>query len=264
MNTQLLNSLPAAQKMALLKQLAGNMRTKTFNNYFSTVRFQAAVSGTFLYTFAAGTELRAFGYAQGDPMNTAVIGFPAGRVATPADTNLISSSETISGEQVLIEGLSIMPHEDSDAQLMQVLWPNVSVTLQLNGAQLQFPIGTLAMMPGSGGLSGTGTSYVTAPDIASSVARPVGALQNGWATVDNFYPFPEPVIWQPKGGADSTLIVKLRVEQASTYQTLLTADRAAAAGIAAWTHPSGTALGTYVDVKVRLWSRQISPRSQNA
>ena len=264
MNAQVLNSLPAAQKMQILKTLAAGMRTKTFNNYFSTVRFQFTVAAGFTYTMAKNTELRAFGYAQGDDMSVATIGFPAGRVATAADTNLISASETISGEQVIIEGMSIMPHEDSDAQLMQVLWPNVSVTLQLNGAQLNFPLGTLAMMPGSGGLQGLGSSYVTAPDIASSIARPVGALTNGEPCVDNFYPFPEPVLWQPKGGADSTLIVKLRVEQTSAYTTLLAADRVAAAGIAAWNHPVGTAIGTYVDVKVRLWSRQISPRSQNA
>lgn len=253
-----------AERAELARAVGAEQRSVLFNKYFSTVRFQAAVTGTFTYTFAAGTELRAFGYAQGDPMNTAVIGFPAGRVATPADTNLISASETIGGERVIIEGISIYLHEDSDAQLAQVLFPNVSVTLAMNGARQLWPLGTMSMLPCSAGLTGLGTSFVTAPDIASSIARPLGALTNGVSEASNFYPLPQPIFWEPKGAADSTMICKLRVEQTSAYTTLLAADRAAAAGIAAWTHPAGTAIGTYVDVKVCFWSRQVAPLSQNA
>jgi len=260
----IVNRMHPQDKAALASALAGEQRSVLFNKYFSTVRFQAAVSGTFTYTFAQGTELRAFGYAQGDDMSVAGIGFPAGRSASPADTNLISASETISGERVVIEGISIMLHEDSDAQLAQVLFPNVSVTLAMNGARQLWPLGTLSMLPCSGGLTGLGTSYVTAPDIASSVARPVGSLTNGVAEASNFYPLPEPIFWEPKGAADSTLLCKLKVEQTCSYTTLLAADRAAAAGIAAWNHPAGTAIGTFVAVKVCFWSRQVSPRSQNA
>lgn len=239
-------------------------RVSTWNKYYSKVRFQFALTGAgpFVYTCPAGTEQRAFGYSFGQDMSA--VGFPAGTNATLADTNLQQAGVTNAGETVLVYGISLQLCETSDPTLAALLWPNLSVALSLNGDQTSFKLGTAAMVPGSGGLHGQGLSLVAAPAIAEPIASRVGSVSNGVPSVSNFYPIPEPVVWAASGSPDSNLIIKLRCERAAAYTTQLAADRAAAAGIMAWTHPAANGPGTFVDCLVSLWSRQVSGRSQNA
>src|SRR5262245_3057052 len=86
----------------------GRRRVATHNEqsypYFSHVRFQfTQTAGT--WTYAQGTEVKAFNYAQGQALSGA--GFPSAvaPTATALDTNLIKQSETVAGETVKIYGL---------------------------------------------------------------------------------------------------------------------------------------------------------------
>ena len=257
---QAYNQLDAKGKRAVQRALAG--KTSTWNKYYSTIRFAFNVAAGFTYTVPAGTQFRAFGYAIGQDLSAA--GFPAGTPATSAETNLIKPSETIAGEKVVIFGASLMLDEDSDAELAKILWPKLSVIVALNGDQQQYKLGTAGMIPCSGGLTGMGDSYVQVPPLSDTYQSRCGNITNGAPFVANFYPFPEALIWSPSGAGDSSLVVKLTAERQAQFTTQLAADRAGAAGVAAWTHPSAAgALGTFVDVRVTFWSRQLSPRSEN-
>lgn len=246
-------------------------RYSLWNKYHSTGRFQATVAAgpPATYTVKSGTELRLFGYAVGQDLAT--VGFPANTSATNADTNLTKPSETVGGEAVDIYGISILLASDSEPQIAKLLWPVMSVILSLNGDAQSYKLGTPEFIPGAGGLCGQGDSYVTYPDQTSYLAK-ASAMTNGFAMAQNFYPFQEPVQWLPSGNADSALILKLRIERDAVYTALggAAGDRAAVAagagtvGTAAWTHPTGTALGTYVTVKAHLWSKQSGPRSGNS
>jgi hypothetical protein len=257
-------NMSAEEKASFKRQILDGQKFSLWNKYHSRVRLQSAFAETasgYDYTFSAGTELRAFSYAIGQDMQG--VGFPSGYTAQPNDTNLIKGSETISGENVLIYGLSCLLDSDTDAQLAQVVAPNVSVTVALNGDQNSYRMGNVQLVPGGGGLYGFGQSNVEVPALNASVTNISGALANGLPSADNFYAFPQPILWTASGRADSTLIVKLRVEHACTYSTTQK-DRAAASGVAAWTHPTPPERGTYVGFSVHLFSRQISPRSQNS
>ena len=256
-------ALNPADRAAFDRQLLASQKFSLWNKYYSRVRCQSTVTtgaAGYTYTFAGGTELRAFSYAIGQAMDG--VGFPSSTIATPADTNLIKASETISGENVAIYGLSLLLDADSDAGLAQVLVPNLSVTISMNGDQNSYRLGNAQVVPGGGGLYGFGESRVEVPALNQSVTNISGALANGMPHSDDFYPFPQPIAWTSAGKADSTFIVKLRIERTVSFTTT-ELDRAAASGVAAWTHPEGTARGTYVGFTVHLFSQQVSPRSQN-
>lgn len=258
-----LSQMSPEERNALKREIISAQKFSLWNKYYSRVRCQASVSTGatgYTYTFQGGTELRAFSYAIGQAMDG--VGFPSATIATAADTNLIKASETISGENVSMYGLSVLLDSDSDAGLAQVLAPNVSVTVSMNGDQNAYRLGNVQTIPGGGGLYGFGESRVEVPALNASVQQISGALANGLPHSDDFYPFPQPVLWSSAGRADSTFIVKLRVERTVSFSTT-ELDRAAAAGVAAWTHPTPPERGTYVGFTVHLFSRQISPRSQN-
>jgi len=279
-NRQVSNMHPTARKM-LAKALSGEARAAKWDIYHSKVRFQSAISGAgpFTYTIAAGTQMLAFGYAKGADMGPAGFvgggGTPAAgnRTAKDCDTNIIKASETNAGEKVVIFGLSIMIDADSEPELVKQWVKNTSVVLSLNGDALIFRLGTVAMIPGAGGLSGNGQSLIALAPNDQGQQPFSGAVNNGEPFVDNFYPLPEPIEWNPAGANDSTLVVKLTTDQVCTFVTSYSADRAAAAGgasvqpVAAFAHPVPTntfgVRGTYIDASVRLWSRQIAPRSVN-
>lgn len=258
----MLNAMGAEQRRKVIAAARKGERASTWNTYFSRVRCQFVVTGAgpYVYTLAQGTELKAFSYQIGQDMGG--VGMP-GTIATKADTNLIQAGQTVSGEQLLVFGLSLYVEPTSDAALAKFLFPTLSVTLGLNGQSTIFPLGNPGFIPGGGGLSGIGDSYVQVPSFAEGYTSRSGAIVNGVPGVQNFLPFPQPFVWNPAGQNDSNLSLVLRAERPATFTTA-TADRVAAAGIAAWTHPAGTAVGTYVEFLVRLWSRQISPRSENS
>jgi len=192
--------------------------------YYSTVKFVAARTGAgagpFLYTIAQGTRFRAFAYAVGDAMQVAGYSGADG-VASFAETNLTIRNQTTSGEDVLIHGVSLMVQPSMqhlndgqvapgrvrppDYRLLAELCNSIAVSLSLNGDSAHFPLGTIPMIPGAGGLLGGG------PDLSGIVQAPVGKDNslpygsNGWPVRSNFYPVPEGLIWRHQGQRDSQL-----------------------------------------------------------
>lgn len=188
--------------------------------YYSTVTFGLAKvgeeGGPYSYALARGEERRAFSYGKGEIMTNA--GAPT-TVATPVDTNLVQGAETISGENVEIHGIGIMlkqsglfGQEAANPQLLADLMSHCSVDLSLNGDQNRFHLGSLAQLPGAGGLTGAGKD-LTGPTAFVGIANEMPFANNGWATRSNFFRMPEGLIWRNKGQADSQMNVIFRVER---------------------------------------------------
>lgn len=259
----------AAAQLASLANGAGQS-TSMWNVYYSSVRFGWAVtgSGPYTYTLAAGTQLRAFGYAIGDDLTQSTVGYPSGYgSATECETNLQKRAETVGGETVMIRGISAYLTADSDPYLALKTLENTSVVIAMNGEQQVFRLGRLAFLPGGGGLSSAGQSQILTPPQMESYARGVGAMTNGIGSINNFYPLPQPLLWKPSGEADSTLILRMTVQRTLTESATArtaTAGGASTPGTAAFSPPTATGnYGTYVGVVIRLHSQQVGPRSQN-
>lgn len=236
-------------------------RFRTWNNYYSVVRFQAQVSvvgAVTTLTFQVG-ELRPFSYRINDPLISA--GFdPTFGNATDCETNLVKAGETIAGEQLEVDGISLMPSSVTDIGLWKQLIANISVTISMDGDAHRYRLGRPDMVPGSGGTFGSGVTPTLVPDLAQSI-KTDSAFSNGWPVVDNFYPFPQPLIWTPSGATDSNFNVVLKLVR---QQVVVETARAAAAGIAPFTPPTAAGqFGSFVDIMVRLHSDQRGARSVN-
>jgi hypothetical protein len=236
-------------------------RAKTWNNYYSVVRFSAQVSvaaPTTTLTFAPG-ELRPFSYRIGDNLVTA--GFDASFLnATDCETNLVTSGQTIAGEQLQVDGISIMPSSVTDIGVWMQLVANISVVISMDGDAQRYRLGRVDMIPGSGGTFGNGRTATLVPDLASSL-NTQNAFSNGWPVIDNYYPFPQPLLWTPSGETDSNFNVVLRLVR---QQVIVETARAAATGVAPYTPPTGVGqFGTFADFMVRLHSEQTFARSVN-
>jgi hypothetical protein len=238
-------------------------RFRLWNNYYSVVRFQAVVSSvppTTTLTFPVG-ELKPFSYRIGDPLTAA--GFdPTMGNATDADTNLVKANETVAGEQLEIAGVSLMPSSVTDIGLWKQLIANMSVLISMDGGGHTYKLGRPDMIPGSGGTFGSGVTPTLVPALPSSAATD-SSFSNGWPTVDNYYPFPEPLIWSPSGETDSnfSLVLNLRRQQL-VVETLRAAVGTA---VAAFTPPTAVGqFGTFVDFMARLHSQQDAARSVNS
>lgn len=236
-------------------------RFRLWNMYYSVVRFQAAVSvvsTTTTLTFVVG-DLRPFAYAINDPLTQAGFDSSFG-AATIADTNLVTKSQTIAGEQVQVGGLSLMPSSVTDIGLWKQLVANIGVQISMDGAAHTYRLGRPDMIPASGGTTGTGYTPTLTPALASSQAFDSG-FSNGWPVIDNYLPFPEPLIWTSAGQTDSNFNVVLSlVRQVVVVETA----RAAASGVAAFSPPTAAGqFGTFVDFMVRLHCNQSGARSVN-
>jgi hypothetical protein len=116
------------------------------------------------------------------------------------------------------------------------------------------------MIPGSGGTFGSGFTATAVPDLSQSI-KSDSSFSNGWPVVDNFYPFPQPLIWSPGGETDSNFNVVLRLVR---QQVVVETARVAAAGIAAFTPPTAAGqFGSFIDIMCRLHSEQRAARSVN-
>lgn len=238
-------------------------RFRLWNNYYSVVRFQATVSSVppvTTLTFPVG-ELKPFSYRIGDPLTAA--GFdPTMGNATDADTNLVKANETVAGEMLTIAGVSLMPSEVTDIGLWKQLCSSMSVQISMDGGGHTYKLGRPTMIPGSGGTFGGGLTPTIVPSLVASAAFDQ-SFSNGWPTVDNYYPFPEPIIWAPSGETDSnfSLILTLRRQQV-VVETL---RAAVGTSVAAFTPPTAVGqFGTFVDFVARLHSDQQAARSVNS
>ncbi len=236
-------------------------RFRLWNNYYSIVRFQAVVSvvGAVTTLTFGPQELRPFSYRINDNLTAA--GFdPTVGNATEAETNLVKAGETIAGEQLEVDGISLMPSSITDIGLWKQLIANMSVVISMDGDSHRYRLGRPDMIPGSGGTFGTGVTPTLVPPLANSIMSD-SAFSNGWPVVDNFYPFPQPLLWTPSGETDSNFNVVLRLVR---QQVIVETARAAAAGVAAFTPPTAVGqFGTFVDIMCRLHSMQRAARSVN-
>lgn len=253
----------ARQVMPMVDAGPTGQRFRLWNNYYSIVRFSAIVSvvppvSTLTFQQQA---LRPFGYRIGD--NLTVAGFdPTFGPATDAETNLVKAGETIAGEQLEVDGISLMPSPVTDIGVYKQLIANMSVVISMDGDSHRYRLGRPDMIPGSGGTAGAGFTSTVVPPITSSIAVDNG-FQNGWPVVDNFYPFPQPLIWTPSGETDSTFNVVLTlVRQIVFVETARTLDLVN--GVAPYTPPTVAGqFGTFADIMVRLHSEQRGARSVN-
>jgi len=265
--------MPQANMSRTRVQVNGQSHNEQSYPYYSRVRFPFTntTSGgppvTNTWTIAAGTEVKAFNYAQGQQIAGA--GFGTTLTATPLETNLIKQSETVAGEAVKIFGISFMLDSDADAELTRLIFANTSVRVGLNGDQQLYQLGPLSMLPGGGGLSGIGRTDAIEPDLTARFAM-VGALTNGLPGRSNFYLLPTPILWLPPGGSDATLVITARVERAISFTSLNRVAQAPGAnttGAQAYTAPttaSANTLGTYTGGWFVLHSVTKAPRSSNA
>lgn len=247
---------------------AANMpfeKAKLWNNYYSVVRFQATVSvaaPVTTLTFPVST-LRPFSYRIGD--STATAGFdPTFGPATEAETNLVTASQTIAGQLVRVGGISLMPSSVTDVEVWKTLIASMSVAISMDGDANRYRLGRPDMLPGSGGTFGGGPTLVLSPNLNSSQEL-TNSFSNGWPTVDNYYPFPEPLVWSPSGETDSNFNVVLMLQR---QQVIVETARAAAGGppitLAAYTPPTAAGqFGSFADFMVRLHTEQTFPRSVN-
>jgi hypothetical protein len=236
-------------------------RFRLWNNYYSIVRFQAVVSvvGAVTTLTFQQQELRPFSYRINDVLTLA--GFdPTFGAATECETNLVKAGETIGGEQLEVDGISLMPSSVTDIGLWKQLIANIAVVIAMDGDAHRYRLGRVDMIPGSGGTFGSGFTATAVPDLSQSI-KSDSSFSNGWPVVDNFYPFPQPLIWSPGGETDSNFNVVLRLVR---QQVVVETARVAAAGIAAFTPPTAAGqFGSFIDIMCRLHSEQRASRSVN-
>jgi len=186
--------------------------------YYSRVLFEVdaveAPAGTFTYTIPQGQERRAFGYAKTDPVQGMSGAFNA---ATPCDTNLMTKGQTLAGQTVLIQGVSVMVQPGSDFELARQFLTECSCSIGLNGDSQVMEMGTPLNLPGIGGLYGWGFTGVLAPDAQGNATSQFSKLgANGLPHADDYRRVPEGLIWRPAGHTDGTLVVKFRAERPSS------------------------------------------------
>jgi len=254
--------------------------------YYSKVRFRALRTGDGPYTYpvAAGTTVRAFGYAVGEQKTSAGFLAPEGD-ATIADTNLTNRSQTTAGQSVLIRGVAIqaepgaMTRSDpsnpfdlrpQSAKFLAALFESLSVEMSLNGDENRFRLGSLGNIPGGSGLSGGAGSPDGIPALqAPPAAVPFGT--NGWGTRANYYQLPEGLLWKPQGNPDANLNIIFTVSRAITLNsgdpdnqlsnvTAANAAETEASGVAAYNFPTVLAQ----DLRVLLVGEVVARRTNAA
>lgn len=252
------------QSAALAAYLKNQPFQSKWNDYYSRVRVVATSGGAGAsYVVAAGPELLAFGYGRGGDMTAA--GLP-GVQATPADTNITTANQTVSGEAVEVKGVGIILLGQSDAALAKAADQCISVKIKING-QTDYYLGIPSMTPGPGGLMGFSDSGAVFPSQLEQFGY-VGAMSNGLPHCTNYCPLPEPMIWAPAGKGDSAWNIILKIERTITTPAYLAG--AARSAVAGGTGTSGVAAYTpitfgncFVDYMVVLVGRTINPLSSN-
>ena len=260
-----------------------SMRVRGQTNYYSTIRFQLIATvpapGTARLQI---TQARrdAFAYSLGtDP---AIAGFvaPTGingyaNAATLTQTNLSKAKETRNGEKMIVTGVSAFVTPGSDQGLAAWVWQHANVQLMKNDTNGS-PLGPLSFFPALSSLNGSGDTPSRRPESAFSNLHRTDRFRASEGMTGYYDLSAAPVVWTPSGKTDSSLF--LRVELDEAYDDLTT-DRLAdpALGIEAWTPdallnsaPLGPAVvarqvvtGTYVDILFRFDGTTDAALSQN-
>jgi hypothetical protein len=251
--------LSTAQQAAVTAAIAGNPTQTKWNSYYSRIRISCTAGSSGVpYTVAQGNEFQAFGYSRNGDMTAA--GLP-GVQATPADTNILTPNQTISGEMILIMGIGIIALTQSDAQLLKALDQCVSVKIKTNGTQ-EYLMGVPSMVPGPGGLYGASEANSANPALGDAVSRSFGVISNGIPHITNYFPLPEPMIWASSGNGDSNFNVIFKTERAVTLLANYSGTtRTATTGVQAYTAPAFATV--FVDYMTVVVGVTINPLSDN-
>jgi hypothetical protein len=255
------SGLSSAQQAAIANALSGNPTQTKWNSYYSRIRITATSTANTSATaqsfvVAPGTDFTAFGYTRNGDMSAA--GLP-GVVATPADTNILTPNQTISGEMLLIVGIGIIALTQSDANLLKQLDQCVSVKIKTNGTQ-EYLLGVPSMVPGPGGLFGASEAWSVVPNLQEQLSRSVGVISNGIPHVSNYFQIPEPMVWASSGQGDSAFNVIFHTERTcTTISQFGSTGRTAATGVATYVSPAFSQV--FVDYMTVVIGCTINPLS---
>lgn len=184
-------------------------------------RFQiwsAAKSGGNAYAFPA-TEGRAFGYKIGGEMNIAIVGDDTaaglsrtalGR-AKKCDTNIAQEGLPNRGGEFLIFRAGLVVNTNSDALAVRELFPNMSVEA-FYGTDPGYNFGPPVLMPGGGGVDGSGRSDA----IAAAPGSTIGFMSNGFADHANLKDFGQRPLRWTNDGPYKDLTVAVRLDRATS------------------------------------------------
>jgi hypothetical protein len=190
-------ALAAAQDAVVVKSSAP---------YFSRFKFVDSTSVGGTLTFQP-VDLRCFAYGLGDQMAPAIsvptTGPQPSFIALESDTNLAQAGTPNNGEDFVIKGASILWNQNSDPALVKALTPEISISLRF-GTQLEIQLGSVSMVPGSGGQFGAGESTIS--------GAATSFFSNGYPDIYNCRPLKEGIRWRRQGTTDSNLtgLVRLR------------------------------------------------------
>lgn len=195
--------------------------------YWSKIKFAASrtVSGAvFNYIIPAGTTVSAFSYGRNQSKGSA--GFTAADGnAVDSDTNIAKGGETIAGESVQIDGISIMPMPAGtdgaagattpdlriqDDRMLAALMSLCSCKIRLDTRGL-LDLGPPIFLPGGGGLEGRAAKLSSWSGLAGD-NYDQGFVNNGLATKGNSFGMKYPIWWNAYG-ADSLLFIDFVVNR---------------------------------------------------
>lgn len=248
--------------MAIAQQALSGQEVKLSQHYYSRVIFRPArvVGPPVAFPIAAGTEVFAFSYGQGDDMAPA--GWAA-NLGTVSDTNLATARETNDGEIVKIHGIACHVSSFSDAELLRALAGVTSATLRF-GNKPFLHLGAVDMIPGQSHILPGQTHMLSPSSLETEGARIVAPPRLGESLSGNFLRFRNPILWTPNG-AQSKLDIQLRVDYAVAGECdLLRAAAAAPVEEVQTTFTPPAATGdVLVGLTFVLVSETVGPRSLN-
>jgi len=255
-----LDQVPPQYRDALTAAALASQVVFKRDPYYSKGRLTAAVTtdtaGDATYTWAKGIQSALFSYGVNDQLVGA--GFATGvgyDTATFADTNLIHGGETNAAELELITGIGFILTGNNDPKTVNALMQEVYMSAGTNGQTNEFKWGPPMFWPGGAGLFGSKQSFLETPplDYASQVD---GGLTSGIPGAEDYSRDIDPILWGPKGQADSTFTAVLQVQRTVSFTTLA---RASATGVAEVIPPAEA----YVEFWLRLYGAQFAPRGAN-
>lgn len=262
-------AVPAHIRAAIAQGALRSQRSVNAWPYYSRVIVSCLATGPgpFAYAIPTGQQAIAFGYAFGAANVVPIIGAGAAVPATIADTNLTNPNQTVKKEAVMVYGVSItigVPsspdgEQFGSRQLMQWCADSLSLQVTGGGGDVIAKLGPLGMHAGRSGLFGPGQEATQISDLISSLSPATTSPTLANPNTTSYFAFPYGISWASSGtpSPDAEFGIVVRSERA--FAGVAPADRPAAAGVAAWTHPSALK----VELLFELITNTQSLRSSN-
>ena len=255
-----LDQVPPQYRDALTTAALASQVVFKRDPYYSKGRLTFATAadtaGDVTYTLLKGTQSALFSYGVNDPLVGA--GFATGigyDTAQFCDTNLIHGGETNAAELVLITGIGLVLTGNNDPAVVNQTMQEVYMSAGTNGQTNEFKWGPPMFWPGGCGLFGAKQSLYEAPPL-NAASQIDGGLTSGIPGAEDYSRDIDPILWGPKGQADSTFTAVLQVQRQVQFTVNI---RASATGVDAFTPPTSA----FVEYWLRLYGAQFAPRGQN-